>query len=197
MIFFDNQKEMGDWHTANSTVAILDEVFGLDFLYTPTDFQNDGSRKISNCLKLILYVCVEWPVLDDIVARGKRLIILSGQDYGADMAPYMFAKYSVCGWSEPGAFTPYPTCSFEDGDHNVYTNEVRFFFVSVIYYGIFVLQGSLVRAYSSELQYGILDSGGHYGTNDNLVDEESLPGYVQCNTNVLGKIVNAFILEFL
>lgn len=41
-----------------------------------------------------------WPSLNELVAGGKRVMFVSGQDYGPGMDGLLFSKSSgeVCGW---------------------------------------------------------------------------------------------------
>ncbi len=39
-----------------------------------------------------------WPSMNQLVSEGKRLLVASGEDYGADMAQLIFARPAICGW---------------------------------------------------------------------------------------------------
>lgn len=44
-----------------------------------------------------------WPRLMDLVAAGKRVMLVSGTDYGEAMRPHIFSRgETVCSWTEPG-----------------------------------------------------------------------------------------------
>ena len=61
-------------------------------LYTPRDH---GGRNAS-----------DWPSMAELVANGKRVMVVSGADYGADAADVLFTRPDVCNWQ---VLTLHPT----------------------------------------------------------------------------------------
>ena len=61
-------------------------------LYTPRDH---GARNAS-----------DWPSMAELVANGKRVMVVSGADYGADAADVLFTRPDVCNWQ---VLTLHPT----------------------------------------------------------------------------------------
>jgi len=107
-----------------------------------------------------------WPTGQEIVDRGLNILAASRADYGEDMYEIFFYFGDVCGWTELGldTFTPYPNCYFD---------------------GLLPNNNQLIRMGSSEIQYGILNSGGQLGPNTGLLNETTIPGLVVCDLNIL------------
>lgn len=131
-------------------------VFPRDAIFTPADLSAWGDI---------------WPTGAQIVSSGRRLVLVSGTDYGDAMAPLIFAKGArVCGWSEPwlGGIRGAPDCVLQSwrGPRQLY-------------------DGSLVRVFSCELQYGPLNCDFvWHGSNAPMLDEASLPGVDACGVNI-------------
>ena len=60
------------------------QAFPSAMLYTPADH---GSKNAS-----------DWPSMADLVAAGKRVMVVSGADYGADAAGVLFTRPQICNW---------------------------------------------------------------------------------------------------
>ena len=60
------------------------QAFPAAMLYTPADH---GGRNAS-----------DWPSMGELVAAGKRIMMVSGVDYGADAAGVLFTKPDICKW---------------------------------------------------------------------------------------------------
>lgn len=41
---------------------------------------------------------LDWPSMAQLVAEGRRVMVVSGADYGADAADLLFTRPDVCGW---------------------------------------------------------------------------------------------------
>lgn len=61
--------------------------FPLATIYTPPEHAARANKKA-------------WPSMDELLAEGKRVMFVSGEDYGPDMASLLFERKSgtVCGW---------------------------------------------------------------------------------------------------
>ena len=60
------------------------QAFPSAMLYTPADH---GARNAS-----------DWPSMAKLVAGGRRVMVVSGADYGADAASVLFTRPDVCNW---------------------------------------------------------------------------------------------------
>ena len=60
------------------------QAFPSAMLYTPADH---GARNAS-----------DWPSMADLVTAGKRVMVVSGADYGADAAGVLFTRPQICNW---------------------------------------------------------------------------------------------------
>lgn len=64
----------------------IQDGFPVGSIYTPPDHAKHGG--------------VSWPSIDDLLLDGKRIMFVSGEDYGPAMAPLIFERNNgtVCGW---------------------------------------------------------------------------------------------------
>ena len=53
-------------------------VFPLDTIFTPPELESDYNGS--------------WPSIDQLSAAGKRVLFVTGADYGPDIDPFMFSK---------------------------------------------------------------------------------------------------------
>lgn len=58
--------------------------FPGSMLYTPADH---GLRTAS-----------DWPSMGELVAAGKRVMVVSGADYGPDAEDVLFTRPAICNW---------------------------------------------------------------------------------------------------
>ena len=56
----------------------ISAIFPVDSVYSPADHGGRGSA--------------DWPSIDEMLAAGKRVLLLSGVDYGPVMNPLVFDK---------------------------------------------------------------------------------------------------------
>ena len=56
----------------------IQTVFPLDSIFTPVDLEKDHNGT--------------WPTIDQLSAAGKRVLFVTGTDYGPVIDPYMFSK---------------------------------------------------------------------------------------------------------
>jgi hypothetical protein len=84
---FDDQEDLETWGKVPMLLALIEQYFG-ELVFTPAD----KARTTPN----------GWPTLGQMVAMGKRVIFANGEDYGPDMAPYIFYKYGAqfSNWTE-------------------------------------------------------------------------------------------------
>jgi hypothetical protein len=123
----------------------------------------------------------QWPSMDAMLAQGRRVVFVSGVDYGDAMRPLVFAKgEEVCGWTEPplGAVDGAPSCRLDPsvgGSSTGGSNAP----------GPGFFDGQIVRLTACELQYGPMNCEFAWGhTNAPLLDETSLPPVVECGINI-------------
>ena len=69
------------------------QAFPSAVLYTPADH---GARNAS-----------DWPSMADLVTAGKRVMVVSGADYGADAAGVLFTRPQICNWQVQPVAQPY------------------------------------------------------------------------------------------
>ncbi len=64
----------------------IQEAFPVGSIYTPADQASHSNTS--------------WPSMNDLLREGKRIMFVSGEDYGAPMASLLFERSSgtVCGW---------------------------------------------------------------------------------------------------
>lgn len=60
----------------------ISAIFPVGSIYSPADHGSRGSS--------------DWPSIDDMAADGKRVLLLSGVDYGPLMQPLIFDKCGRC-----------------------------------------------------------------------------------------------------
>ncbi|KAI3432222.1 hypothetical protein D9Q98_003784 [Chlorella vulgaris] len=158
LLYFDDQPNLQTWgklgHLLNDTLA----TFPRSWIFSAEDKEAWGPG---------------WPTQRELLAAGKRLLLVSGTDYGADMQPLIFARgQALCGWSEPSlaAVDGTPQCQVTDQG----SVEPRPLF-----------DGVLTRVISCELQYGPMNCDFVWrGTNHPLFDEVTLPPVMGCGLNM-------------
>eukprot|EP01098_Paradermamoeba_levis_P005884 TRINITY_DN2446_c0_g1_i1.p1 TRINITY_DN2446_c0_g1~~TRINITY_DN2446_c0_g1_i1.p1 ORF type:complete len:163 (-),score=31.62 TRINITY_DN2446_c0_g1_i1:42-530(-) len=130
-----------EWKKLSFLIEAIDQIFGSK-VFTPADYQ-----------KYTFNVSMETMVK----TLGKRVLFTSGANYSEAGSSYIFYKYGpeLCQWDEPDleGYVAYPNCSYQvnHGKGNIsrlYTNS-----------------GRLIRMETSELMYGPLNSGFHWGPN--------------------------------
>lgn len=64
----------------------IQEAFPAGSIYTPADHASHSNAS--------------WPSMNDLLREGKRIMFVSGEDYGAPMTSLLFERSSgtVCGW---------------------------------------------------------------------------------------------------
>jgi hypothetical protein len=87
--------------------------------------------------------------------------------YGEEL---LFVKETICNWQEPPLpLAPFPECRFNHSKTDIGVPDENF---------------TIFRPETSEIEYGFLNADGQIGVNENLLDEESLPGVAQCGVNL-------------
>jgi len=99
----------------------------------------------------------------------KHVLFVSSTDYGTSMSSIIFARGThICNWYEPHSFddfSQFPSCFWDD---------------YAPYSDVFL------RITTSEIQYGIMDSGFKLGYDDEVLNVTTLPPIVSCNTPLIG-----------
>lgn len=162
VLYFDNQMSLKEWGKVGVLLDQVREIFPAQMIVTPQDFKSRYNR--------------QWPSIDTMVAQGKRILLVSGTDYGQDMSSLVFPRSKdLCSWSEPSmhVFNGPNTCMVYD---------------HVPWWGrqgpMATLAGDWLRIYSCELTYGPLNCDFRYENNNPLLDDQSLPGVTACGVNV-------------
>lgn len=95
---------------------------------------------------------------------------MSGADYLTYGEEILFVKDTVCNWQEPPLpLAPFPECRFNHSKTNIGVPDENF---------------TIFRPETSEIEYGFLNADGQIGSNENLLNEESLPGVADCGVNL-------------
>lgn len=151
MFFFDDQDDLEEWGVVPQLIGLINKYFGST-VFTPVDKQKYAPT---------------WNIsINEIIGLGKRVLFLSGSDFGAEMNSTIFAKYGpdLCNWDEPDYdnFKPFPVCEISGDQINA---------------------GRILRMPTSELMYGPFNGGFNFGPNTGVLTPENLPPLVQCNFN--------------
>ena len=168
MFFFDDQKDLETWGKVGILVDLIKQYFG-DSVYTPVDYQKHGGFMSS---------------IEEMLKIGKRVLFMSGSDYGAEMNSTIFYKTGpeLCGWSEPGILDiNFSNCSVKTGEGWVKTNT-----------------GKLFRPETSEIWYGPINGG-----DTNFLNTSNIPDVVKCGINfpspdlITPKRMGAYVWSYL
>ncbi|CAL8466894.1 g6430 [Coccomyxa elongata] len=161
VVFLDDQMDILTWGYLPQLLREIQEAFPAGSIYTPPEHASHSNAS--------------WPSMNDLLREGKRIMFVSGEDYGAPMASLLFERSSgtVCGWQEPplADFGGPPSC-IADG-RPVFPGNRH------------TLTGTLFRVTTCELLYGPLNCG-FIWKSDNLpvLDELSLPAVAECGVNM-------------
>ncbi|EIE27018.1 hypothetical protein COCSUDRAFT_83577 [Coccomyxa subellipsoidea C-169] len=161
VVFLDDQMDLQTWGFLPQLMKEIQDGFPAGSIYTPPDHAKHGN--------------VLWPSINDLLLDGKRVMFVSGEDYGPAMAPLIFERNNgtVCNWQEPplADFDGTPDCVADrrplfPGDRHTLT-------------------GTLFRVTTCELLYGPLNCN-FIWKSDNLpiLDELSLPAVAACGVNM-------------
>ncbi|CAK0733927.1 hypothetical protein CVIRNUC_000356 [Coccomyxa viridis] len=159
LVFLDDQPDIQAWGFLPKLLIEVRQAFPGSMLYTPKDH---AARNAS-----------DWPSMAELVAAGRRVMVVSGADYGPDAADILFTRPDVCGWQEPplGDFKGQPSCIADQqagfaGDPHT-------------------LEGTLFRVTSCEILYGPLNCGFvPSGENWPVLDEKNLHEVTACGLNM-------------
>eukprot|EP01137_Pigoraptor_chileana_P011872 Opistho-2@63450 len=149
VLFFDNEGDLTTWNKTAEFVSIVTKNFA-DIAFIPSDKDKYPG---------------DWPTPREMLAAGKRLLLLSGTNYGDILLPNIFYKYGpqMSGWSEfgPGSFTAgYPACTLKDNNNTIVTD-----------------QGVILRILADSTIYGPF----YYGPSGGLLTATNTPNMVECN----------------
>eukprot|EP01091_Cochliopodium_minus_P013586 TRINITY_DN4406_c0_g1_i1.p1 TRINITY_DN4406_c0_g1~~TRINITY_DN4406_c0_g1_i1.p1 ORF type:complete len:489 (-),score=87.88 TRINITY_DN4406_c0_g1_i1:22-1488(-) len=148
LFFFDDQMDLERWGKVGELVGLIEKYFG-NLVYTPVDYVKNGGFLSS---------------VDHMVSLGKRVLFMSGANYGGLMNSTIFYKYGpqLCNWNEPD-LTQINTenCTVKVGNEWIPINN-----------------GTLFRPETSQLWYGPVNGGDtHY------INSTNLPPLLKCGIN--------------
>ncbi|KAL4424092.1 hypothetical protein ABPG75_001393 [Micractinium tetrahymenae] len=157
ILYFDDQVNLQTWGVVGNLLADITGIFPSDWVYTTEDKAAHGPG---------------WPSQQEMLTAGKRLLLVSGTDYGADMQPLIFSRGdTLCGWNEPSlaSVNGVPECHVGGDDPQARP----------------LFDGLLTRVISCELVYGPLNCDFVWrGTNQPVFDELTLPPVMGCGLNM-------------
>ncbi|KAL4155042.1 hypothetical protein PRNP1_007156 [Phytophthora ramorum] len=154
MVFFDDETDLMKWKKVDKLLDYIKEYFPGKEILRPFELVFD----------------TKWPAFEELMRVGKRVVFMSGVDYLTQGEEILFVKDNVCNWQEPPLpLAPFPECRFNHSKANIGVPDENF---------------TIFRPETSEIEYGFLNADGQIGTNENLLDEESLPGVADCGVNV-------------
>ncbi|KAL4170848.1 hypothetical protein KRP22_008951 [Phytophthora ramorum] len=154
MVFFDDETDLMKWKKVDKLLDYIKEYFPEKEILRPFELVFD----------------TKWPAFEELMRVGKRVVFMSGVDYLTQGEEILFVKDNVCNWQEPPLpLAPFPECRFNHSKANIGVPDENF---------------TIFRPETSEIEYGFLNADGQIGTNENLLDEESLPGVADCGVNV-------------
>ncbi|KAG7375234.1 hypothetical protein PHYPSEUDO_002391 [Phytophthora pseudosyringae] len=154
MVFFDDETDLMKWKKVGKLLGYLKEFFPEEEILRPIE----------------LVYGTKWPTIDELLRVGKRVVFMSGADYLAQGEEILFVKNTVCNWQEPPLpLAPFPECRFNQSKTDIGVPDENF---------------TIFRPETSEIEYGFLNADGQIGVNNNLLNEESLPGVAQCGVNL-------------
>lgn len=158
LLYFDDQADLQSWGVVGHLQETILRVFPPEVIFSVADKAAHPEA---------------WPKVADLVVAGKRVMFVSNTDYGAAMQPYVFSRgQAVCGWTEPGLATVegVPRCVVDTAGQVEPSP---------------LFGGTLVRVETCELEYGPLNCDFvWHGTNQPVLDEETLPALVGCGLNI-------------
>ncbi|KAL4419285.1 hypothetical protein ABPG77_008335 [Micractinium sp. CCAP 211/92] len=157
ILYFDDQPNLQAWGVVGNLLADITGVFPREWVFSAEDREAFGAG---------------WPSQQQMLTSGKRLLLVSGTDYGADMQPLIFSRgATLCGWNEPPlrAVNGVPDCHVGGDDPKARP----------------LFDGLLTRVISCELEYGPLNCDFVWrGTNQPVFDEFTLPPVMGCGLNM-------------
>lgn len=159
VLYLDDQPDLLDWGVLPELFLEIHSIFSLPVIFTPLELESEYNGT--------------WPSIDQLSVSGKKVLFVTGADYGPVIDPIMFSKEgrkTVCGWTEPDfhVFVGEPECL---ATGNPYTGET--------------LAGKIFRVITCELYYGPMNCNFEWSSsNDPLLDESSLPEVSRCGLNM-------------
>ncbi|KAK9810142.1 hypothetical protein WJX72_005510 [[Myrmecia] bisecta] len=159
VLFFDDQQDLYDWGFVPRLMSRIQEAFPLEIIFRPAELAAlDG----------------QWPTTEHLLAQGKRIILVSGTDYGSAMTSLIFSRgAATCDWDEPSlaSWVGEPDCIADPVDISHPAGDT--------------MEGQLFRMVTCELQYGPFNCDFNWlATNEPLLNELTLPSVARCGLNM-------------
>lgn len=158
VLFFDDQPDLQRWGVSKYIKEDILDVFPREWIFTTEDLAASGGI---------------WPTASEMVRGGRRLVLVSIQDYGRSVAPLFFTRDKhVCSWKEPplANVEGEPACQVHSWG---------------LFKSLKLFSGTFVRVGTCQLQYGPLNCDFQWNQENNIVlDNITIPGVVQCNLNM-------------
>lgn len=189
IVYFDDQPDLGKWGVAAHLQASIDRIYSREGLFTTDDLEEYRKRRnnYNNDSS-------DWPTIRQMVKAGKKMLFVSGSDYGREMKPLIFPRKGgdlLCNWSEAplSSVAGVPECIVDDygsgrseggrggGDSSLPS------VITTPANGMF--DGNLLRVATCELEYGPLNCDFVWkGSNYPYFDETTLPPVLGCGLNL-------------
>ncbi|CAI5743839.1 unnamed protein product [Peronospora destructor] len=154
IVFFDDETNLMKWKKVGKLLDYLKKHFPEEEILRPIELAYE----------------TKWPTFEELLRAGKRVLFMSGADYLIQGEELLFVKDTICNWKEPPLpLAPFPECRFTHSE---------------TYIGIPDENFTIFRPETSEIEYGFLNANGQIGYNKYLLNEESIPGVVDCGVNI-------------
>lgn len=155
IVFFDDETDLMKWNKVGKLLDYIKEYFAENEILRPLDLAYN----------------TKWPTFEELLSVGKRVVFMSGIDYLASGEEILFVKDTVCNWQEPHLpLSLFPDCHFHESATKTPGSPDN--------------KLTIFRPETSEIEYGILNAAGQFGINQNLLNEKSLPGVINCGINL-------------
>lgn len=168
--------DLESWGRVPELVSTIHQYFGPangDLVFTPADFLANNRS---------------WPVVNDMVGRGKRLVFTSGADYQPYDQQSVFYKFGpdMCDWKEPGLkyFEPFPACQAQVTANNCTCYAKAWNCTDLDRqqckkWMVPSSRGQVLRPETDALMYGL------YLPSKYALTAKTIPSMLQCNVNFI------------
>ncbi|EFJ49198.1 hypothetical protein VOLCADRAFT_90100 [Volvox carteri f. nagariensis] len=160
VLYLDNQMDLLRWGRVGTLMEQVMSVIPTALIITPPELNNITQQRGS------------MPSVDELVhVYGKRLLLMSGSDYGEEMSWLAFSHHNLCDMDEPlfRGFQGPPHCQFHNWHLDMDTP---------------VMAGKLIRTPTCNLTYGPYNCSMLRGDNIPQLDDHQLPEATSCGINV-------------